>query len=889
MPKYQDWLDIFEETGKIKPGTKPKRGVPNIVVLGSIRDPEMMGGNKGGYGQAFGTGAGADGVVQPNKPAAIDHSTNPPSVYHEGETIVPFPGGKHIIPAQTEQQQAQLGRMEKEQGLPGYQEGGTVYDDNRPTADLTTSPQASPYENAQLGAFNRIQQQSQGQDPYMNTASNRALQDFDARAATGSTQLRQSVASNPYMTDSAKNAAAANMQSRYQSGVSDLTGNLAQTSQARMADANRQVFDLGRQANLDDRARQQWEKAFGESQYQVDVAKDQWQQQWDHVIEQYGDQESQRMANDANVMDFDSWKEKYGDGVTEEQYNSARAVRDMELRSMDLNNQASEERLDQLRKSPQWEALEHLLNAGDFDGYEAAFKALTGQDIDTETFKQDREMHLRQQNMVIESQAFGLETQRHAHYLNQLQTGVPMNTVAQQIMADNPGMPEFRAMQIAQSMYTRSIARGEQIEAANLMLQSGDYTGAQAIFSQTYPGVNFDFSRLTDQQARADFDEGMGLLTSIVSSTSTWEQALPLIQGSNIEALFGSAVQGSLEDVYTTLKLQTDEVYQAMWSMPDEVIDAIKPEGMDSDHYRTLLGRFSIFKGTTTDENGNLVIDADLMSEIMGKSSENTTTPGETPESVDLDKPHQVKDETGKVVASFDSEAEARNYIGPGDSFSYQDKTTWQQRFDKAQDDPRFGEMEDRGHISSELWEKSGAANMEEYRGWFEKEGFLNVVPDKRPDGEWWKSSQFSGLTTEQLKTLGDSKPQYKAPENSTDTLDALIARESGSDNSWWTNYQGVGWMPKGGGAAGRTFRQQVQGKIVTVNGQGYIAVGMHEANSQSTGLIGTGPNVYLYDVKLYNPETGDTIFYSSIKDDDASLSSVPEVFRTISERLSVA
>jgi hypothetical protein len=111
----QDWLSIL---GK----SKKKKNI-NIYIMGNPA-------GRMGY-----TGAGADGIVQPHKPAVLDMATNPPSVYHEGEGILQNNKGvKRIIPAnmtnmiipQTEKGQMNLERLQKSKGYPGYLLGGTT-------------------------------------------------------------------------------------------------------------------------------------------------------------------------------------------------------------------------------------------------------------------------------------------------------------------------------------------------------------------------------------------------------------------------------------------------------------------------------------------------------------------------------------------------------------------------------------------------------------------------------------------------------------------------------------------------------------------------------------------------------------------------------------------
>jgi len=77
------------------------------------------------------TGKGADGILQPDKPAMIDYSTGRPSIVHEGETVQDTPLGRYVTPAKavplnTETEQMQAMQAEKSLGLPGYQTGGYI-------------------------------------------------------------------------------------------------------------------------------------------------------------------------------------------------------------------------------------------------------------------------------------------------------------------------------------------------------------------------------------------------------------------------------------------------------------------------------------------------------------------------------------------------------------------------------------------------------------------------------------------------------------------------------------------------------------------------------------------------------------------------------------------
>lgn len=127
------------------------------------------------------SGAGADGIVQPNKPAFIDRSSGTPAIVHEGEMITNHPsGGKQVTsnrdlmrgvtPLTTERQQRIVANVERNQNsfrgggiidsyrhggvmhsyrgggmIPSYQQGGEI--------SRETNPLAPPQQDQSFGAL----------------------------------------------------------------------------------------------------------------------------------------------------------------------------------------------------------------------------------------------------------------------------------------------------------------------------------------------------------------------------------------------------------------------------------------------------------------------------------------------------------------------------------------------------------------------------------------------------------------------------------------------------------------------------------------------------------------------------------------------------------------
>lgn len=464
MPKNQDWLDIIEESTQPKKGTKiPKNmDVYSLTMLmfptqnmgqGNSQANAQMGQASGNAAPSFNLGAGADGVVQPNKPVALDTGTNPASVYHEGETVMPFPGGKKIIPATTEQQQQQLASTQKQNNLPGYATGGTVYDTTttedtttRPTSTYTPTTESNMYQAGVNQAFTTTQNRAAGNDPLMTNIANRALTDYDARAAVSDTAARQSVVSNPYLTEGAKNAVAAKQQATYSAGLSDLTGNLAEQSMTRAEAANTELYSMGQTGLQNELAKEQWQKTFGEQQYQSDIAanqwqkeyetnKDQWQKSFDFEKQKYGDEAFARMASDAETTSLATWLAKYP-GATEADYNTAREYKNLQLSSMNIANQTASETLTQLQDSARWNEAQQFLAAGDYTNYAAMVKEITGKDIDTATFQADRQyletmrgLETQAAEIANDAAAFNLTSATMTAVINDVNNGVPLATI----------------------------------------------------------------------------------------------------------------------------------------------------------------------------------------------------------------------------------------------------------------------------------------------------------------------------------------------------------------------------------------------------------------------------------------------------------------------------
>ena len=200
------------------------------------------------------TGAGSDNIVQPDKVAGVAH---------EGERVLSAPASANIdddtfveLTKQLENGTIDLNAIRtalKKQPLPGYAAGSgatPIEEDplnpNPTPADGTTpitnaaapasSPLATTPTETAPGRFDTIintrltdlQRTAAGENPNVQRQANRALRQFDTRAASQAQAVNQKLATQSWMPDSSREAAAAQEQSAIRSGRSELIGGLAE-------------------------------------------------------------------------------------------------------------------------------------------------------------------------------------------------------------------------------------------------------------------------------------------------------------------------------------------------------------------------------------------------------------------------------------------------------------------------------------------------------------------------------------------------------------------------------------------------------------------------------------------------------------------------------------
>ena len=564
MPKKKDWLEIMEEAAKPKKGTKLPKGTDFYSITLMMSPQSSM--------QPWNTGAGADGVVQPEKPVMLDKSTTPPSVYHEGENVYPFPGGKKIVPAKTEEEQFDLEQKQKKMGYPGYQTGGTVYNDpndiyqqtnTRPTNVYDLNPQVNTYQSGVDQAFETTKQRASGTDPLMENIRNRTLEDYDTRAAVSDTATRQTLVSNPYLTEGAKNAVIAKQRATYNAGLSGLVGDLSRESMSRAEEANRELYDMGRTGVQDELEKQRFEKTFGEQQYVGDLSQSNWEkefersgEQWNKAfefeVEKYGDQMFSRMADDAQTTSLETWLQKYPN-ATRADYTVAREYKALQLQGMGTANKISQENYDQLVKSGLLTTAQQFLTAEDYEGYAKFMKENLGLDISMDQAIKDRAYHntitgqqITSNDIMNEAAQLGVNSDRLAVAINAINNGVPLEQVNAQTGLN---LTWYDLQSIGRDYINKGIM--DQITLDSARTTYGDQK-FESIMDRINSGATLDMINKEFPEMKLSVDEFQGLRKTTDLGLREWENNLSaanmLLQTMDADNIMEA--QGVLEDLF---------------------------------------------------------------------------------------------------------------------------------------------------------------------------------------------------------------------------------------------------------------------------------------------------------------------------------------------------
>lgn len=580
MPNKKTWLEILESAGAPKKGTKIPKGVDLYKLMSAmnaagrtVNNTAAPGRYGGGGLEPWNTGAGANGVVEPGKAVMLDTQTTPPSVLHEGERVEPFPGGKKIIPAQTEQEQGDLAIRENKENLPGYATGGTVYNDpvsvnpttsTRPTNTYDLSP-AQPYAEGQKQAFETTKARAAGNDPLMKNISNAAYQDYDTRAAVSDTEAKQYAASQPNLTEGAKRAIESKEKATYRAGLATLAGGLSRESMSRAEAANTELFNMGRTGVQDDLSRQTFEKTFGEQQYGADVVQGNWQTTFDEDKDRYKDSKAwndfeytAQYGSDSDVAT--AYKAATGKDIDLSSINEireyARTKREQDILSGQLANDAQSLGLN----VDTMQAVVTAINNGTpIDTINTQFETEFTQ-ADADSIGEKYRQSITSGDIALDAMRNEFGDSVYASIQTMIDSGSSLSAVNQRL-AEQGKRPinskEFNNMLDATSLGERTW--GRQMTAMNMLLSSNDPANIAKVpeeFSKLFPGVDFNVDQLISDIGAEKFATGMADYATLSATFDTWEEARNSAEGLNLIKSMGFD-ENQAKNLFDSMKVNT--------------------------------------------------------------------------------------------------------------------------------------------------------------------------------------------------------------------------------------------------------------------------------------------------------------------------------------------
>ena len=470
--------------------------------------------------------------------------------------------------------------------------------------------------------------------------------------------------------------------------------------------------------------------------------------------------------------------------------------------------------------------------------------------------KTARTNQLRAENIAIESAEFGVDKDQYEFAAKQIQDTGNMMAGVQSLM--DSGMSMTEALGVAQGIYDRSVKRGDMAEAANIALQSGDITKAGDIYNQMYGdiiGGDIDFKTLINEQNRAEFQEGMGILAQVAPMYKTYAEAEAagvfkeagldtLISGTKVpyrtdyasvfndlvqsggDASYAGAMaeiarrkklnetggQSALESLFGAVKLQSDPVYQYTNSLSDETIRGMIPEGsgMTETDMRAMIGNLSLTGGLSVEMvDGKPVwkMDPSVLSLFSGMSGGTEVNVGAVdkdgnpivPQKDPLELRQQIIDEVGDLI--------------PGDKFNLTDAENFQKAYPNPADQTPANAVKWYNEIGFVVDAGSPTFNISNVQG----------VKDYYGIPETGVAATGLKYTSDQLKALVSQKPTVWKGTLAPDLLQYADTVWTGA-NAWATVSVGgqTGTAQSLQTTAKRAWESQI-GKIIVISGNPYI------------------------------------------------------------------
>ena len=480
------------QTGTIMSGILPK--------LGTIKSAQYTG----------------DGPK--DQPAGVVQTNQGDRMVHKGELKVVGQDNSMTVLPQTITSQMQM------KGMPGYADGTPDVNPNSttPPPDVpkpTTTTVGNVGTIASAGAadaayrtqsMKALSDTAAGNSALDRNTANRTLQQNDAAAAAKTTANLQTAASNPNMTDAAKAGLAATM-SRDQSATrANLSGQLAQTAETNQQNA---IGTLASQSLTGE----QYDKSSAYNDYinkyndyinkynaalaakDPKAAADAYQAYYGSAIDM--SQVQQDIANQATIganqaaqsttatqtANEAAITQKINDKATLEEVNSTFGLH---MTPEEYNARRANTQNGQYLNNTQYQI---ALASGDVKQIQAAYKAITGQDLDPTQLATDQKAH----NDLVETQVKSAKDALGATEFSNMMAKINSGATKDQIKAEFPDLTDDMYKGLSEQYAQKITATNTAINSAKLQLE-GDKLGL-ALKAISESGGNITSAQLKTQ------------------------------------------------------------------------------------------------------------------------------------------------------------------------------------------------------------------------------------------------------------------------------------------------------------------------------------------------------------------------------------------------------
>ena len=244
------------------------------------------------------------------------------------------------------------------------------------------------------------------------------------------------------------------------------------------------------------------------------------------------------------------------------------------LASQGLSGQQFEQEKMQYGNTEGWRAYEAAIAAGDYNTAAQAYKKVTGNDISMDQMQ-------TYQGYLNKKQQIDLSDTEYQSVQNRISTGATLEQINSEL-GTNLTPQEYASMLEASALGERNWSR--KASAATMLLATKGATNKEAaakIYSEIFPGVDFDFSSIITEEKSGDFSSGMTEMSDYVIANMKTDDAILAMKKSGALTKMG-ITEDEARQLYNGIKVNAVD---AEW---DEVENSKTYQGMTTEEQNNM-------------------------------------------------------------------------------------------------------------------------------------------------------------------------------------------------------------------------------------------------------------------------------------------------------------